>query len=385
MTVDLLKERENVKAEDLDYIVGFAASGTKTGASKAFEILRVGDFKRGSRSVPVTADDLDQAIANFNRWKALGQEIPVDYDHAFAEGRESPAAGWYESLERKGDKLYATVRWTDKARQQIADKEYRFFSPEFSKAFTSEEGDLEGFTILAGALTNRPFLRGMTPVALSQEVGDAIGEWFTEMFEQLDAGSGGDVADTPGEVDDDKNKNGNGEAEKFKVEIDGETKEFTAEEVIALHQEKVDAEKKASDAEAEAKANKNSNETLSTRLDTMEKREKDRDFSDIFSQAKREGRVDSKEDTEKTWRETFDALGTEKTKTLLQQVPAETIPMSAQGRAGSGDQPAAPKGQHEESFRINQAVETYMGEHPEITFKQALDKVMADEQKAAQS
>lgn len=380
---DLLVEREKV-SDEIDYVVALAsAKGAKGEVSKPFEILRVGDFKRGSRSVPITSTDLDEAVDNFNRWKAMGQEIPVDYDHAFSEGRPAPAAGWYDSLSRKDDTLYATVKWTDKAREEIQSGLYRFFSPEFHKSFISEEGSPEGFTILAGALTNRPFLRGMTPVALSQEVADEIDGWVSDRFsnltpEQLEA-----LADTPREVSLLKDKNKNGEqAETFKVEIDGETQEFTADEIVAMNQAKVDAEaeaakqeKAAKDAKAEAAAKETTIETLSTRVDSMEKRDKDRDFTDIFKQAKREGRVDAKDETETTWRETFDQLGAEKTKALLEQIPAETVPMTAQGRGGSNEVSTAPKGYDEDRHAMNQKVESYLEEHPDATFTQALDIV----------
>jgi phage I-like protein len=376
---DRQKLKDNGTA--LDYVVAFAANASgDSGVSKPFEILRVGDFKRGDRAVPISSEDLDQAVANFNRWKEMGQEIPVDYDHAFSEGRESPAAGWYVSLERRQDSLYATVRWTDKAREEITSNQYRFFSPEFSKSFVSETGESEGFTILAGALTNRPFLRGMTPVALSQDVAQAMASWTIEKLEDLDDKDPTRVADTSPRVGLKNDK-----TEKFKVEIDGEEKEFTSEEIVAMHSAKAEADEAVAKAEkerdekaAEAKANASSVEKLSTRVDEMEKRDKDRDFAEIFKQAQREGRLDAKEDTEKTWRETFDALGAEKTKALIEQVPAETIPFTAEGRTGSGDQAAVPKGVDPEGFKLNQRVETYMREHPDVEFNQALETVRGE-------
>jgi phage I-like protein len=324
----------------------------------------------------VTSEDLDQAIANFNRWKQMGQEIPVDYDHAFSEGREAPAAGWYASLERRGDALWATVRWTAKAREEIASGQYRFFSPEFAREWKSETGDAEGFTIVAGALTNRPFLRGMTPVALNQEVDAEIVAFAIDALEAAAPEQRKGVADTSAEV---AEKNDKPEVETFKVEIDGEEKELTADEVVALHAKAADAdaaEAKAKEKEAEAKAAGKNVETLSTRIETLEEDAKERDFKELFTDVGlRPGRFKAGEESEKTWRETFDALGKEKTKALMEQVPPETIPLSQQGRAGSSEQEAVPDGVAVESFKLNQKVEAYMAEHPDVDFNAALDTV----------
>lgn len=375
------------KKQETDHVIAFAVDGSgESGISKPFEILRVGEYKRGARTVPVSEADLDQAVANFNRWKSMGQEIPVDYDHAFAESREAPAAGWFASLIRKGESLWATVRWTKKAQEEIASEQYRFFSPEFSSEFRSETGEEEGFTILAGALTNRPFLRGMTPVAMSQEVEEEMRTWVATKLTEFAEGE--KIAETSTSM---ANKDAHA-TEIFKVEIDGKEQEFKAEDIVALSAKAAkadEADKKAAEAEkaakekgAEAAASKSQVETLSTRVETLESDVKDRDFKELFKQAQREGRLDAKEETEKTWRETFGALGSEKTKALIEQIPAETIPISKQGRSGSGEQEAAPAGMHAESFKVNERVEAFMAENPDKSFNEALAHVQGEIQKA---
>lgn len=382
-------ERDKLASEGraTQTVVAFAsAEQGDGGVSKPFEILRVGEFKRGSRSVPITSGDLDKAVSNFNRWKSMGQEIPIDYDHAFSEGRESPAAGWYDSLSRQGDSLYATVRWNEKARQEIASGMYRFFSPEFAANYPSETGQPEGFTILSGALTNRPFLRGMTPVALSQEVEEAVEAWAAdyakekrqsaiEKAERLaQAEETETAADTPAVSD--KNK-----TEKFTVKIDGEDKEFTAEEIVTMNARaaEADAEKERADkAEAEKDAATRNSETLSTRVESLEKDSKDRDFSELFTQAQREGRVDAKDETKTSWRETFDALGADKTKSLIGQIPAETIPFKA---SGSGHTPRDPEatgnrgGIDQDREAMNARVNEYLSEHPDSDIGAAIAHV----------
>lgn len=139
--------------------------------SECFEVLRAGSFKHPNfGEIEVSGSDLDQALANFTAMRARGAAIPVDYDHSFRRKGDSRAAGWMESLTRSGDRLLAKVKWTKDAAQAIRAREYRFFSPEFQEDFKNETGDSQGFTLLAGGLTNRPFLKGMEPVALSEAI-----------------------------------------------------------------------------------------------------------------------------------------------------------------------------------------------------------------------
>ena len=139
--------------------------------SEPFEVLRAGSFSHPDfGSVKVSGSDLDQAQANFTAMKARGAGVPIDYDHSFRRSGNSRAAGWMESLERTGDKLIAKVKWTADAATSIRSGAYRFFSPEFVSDFKDETGTSQGFTLLAGGLTNRPFLKGMAPVSLAERI-----------------------------------------------------------------------------------------------------------------------------------------------------------------------------------------------------------------------
>lgn len=136
--------------------------------SEPFEVLRAGSYVRSGREVEITEADLDRAVTNFVDGR-MGPEIPLDFDHSFAAGQGSKAAGWVTELARHGRSLFARVKWTPRAAEMIEAREYRFFSPEFSRTWRDEHGAEHGFAMVAGALTNRPFLRNMTPVALSED------------------------------------------------------------------------------------------------------------------------------------------------------------------------------------------------------------------------
>ena len=114
-------------------------------------------------------------IANFERMKLAAKDeefLPMDYNHASlsSDSEEAKASGWFLGLMLGDDGLYADVRWTKKAAEYIEAKEYKYISPEFTEAFVDEHGvEFEGPTLLAAALTNRPFLKGMAPAALSEK------------------------------------------------------------------------------------------------------------------------------------------------------------------------------------------------------------------------
>lgn len=96
-----------------------------------------------------------QAFVDAQR-TAAGQPILVDFDHlsAFApdEGGDQTAAGWIEELEVRNGQVWARVAWTVRAAEQIADKQWRFVSPEFrANTKTGEVAILD-----AVALVNRP-------------------------------------------------------------------------------------------------------------------------------------------------------------------------------------------------------------------------------------
>ena len=361
MATTYAEDQRKEQASDVSFMGAAAAPKDGEQLSEPFEVLRAGEYVRGGgRKVSVSEDDLDKAVANFNRWKEEGGEIPVDYDHSFGERGDSTAAGWYAELVRKGKSLFARVKWTPKAAQKIRDGEYRFFSPEFTSNWKDEHGAEEGFTILAGALTNRPFLRGMTPVALSQEI-EAVG--FTalaEAVEELAAekSNGGD--ETPSRVAESKD-NKDKQPEKFTVEIDGEAKEFTADEIVELHSKAAKAEQ----AETGKQEAKTSAEKMGQRVEKLETDLTAERFNTAFRDAQLEGKVDAKPETREKWEGRLDKFGLDGVKELLDDLPKGKVPVGAPEGRGGGEQrfaEDAPDGTDPEAFALHEKAEEIVAE-----------------------
>jgi phage I-like protein len=90
--------------------------------------------------------------------------LAIDYEHGQAhkapKGEEAKAAGWIVAVEERGGAVWGKAEWTPAAAAMIANREYRFISPDFDHT-------REGLIVhLNGAgLVNRPAL---TMTALSQ-------------------------------------------------------------------------------------------------------------------------------------------------------------------------------------------------------------------------
>lgn len=147
------------------------------------QVLRVGKFSHPVYGeFEVTPEHLQSMVRNFKggvRPKAP-TKLVVDYNHGDQSGR---AAGWIMDLEvRNNSELWAQVEWTEEAAEAIRRREYQFTSAEISWAYRDKEsGEDRGPTLLAMAITNRPFVEGMQPLALSETAAQALAESREEL------------------------------------------------------------------------------------------------------------------------------------------------------------------------------------------------------------
>lgn len=117
--------------------------------------------------IVMTPERAARFAANFHNG-VRGTEIDIDYDHKTNDGR---AAGWVKNAEVRDDGLYIAVSWTDAAKQAIAAGEYRYFSPEFADAWTHPKTGITHRDVLfGGGITNRPFLKDILPINMSEVI-----------------------------------------------------------------------------------------------------------------------------------------------------------------------------------------------------------------------
>lgn len=95
-------------------------------------------------------------------------DMVIDFEHQTLTGQEAPAAGWIKELVNKGKEgIWAVVEWTEKAKQYIANKEYRYVSP----VFLVRQSDKRVMRLFNVALTNQPNIDGMVPL-INKVAGD---------------------------------------------------------------------------------------------------------------------------------------------------------------------------------------------------------------------
>ncbi len=117
----------------------------------------------------ITIDE--EALEEFQRNFEVGvrNDIPITEGHSVG-GEEKPAVGWFKDLINKGRQgLWAVVEWTERGKELLKQNAYKYFSPEFYSIYEDPETRDEFSNVLVGgALTNRPYFKGLKPVAFSE-------------------------------------------------------------------------------------------------------------------------------------------------------------------------------------------------------------------------
>lgn len=148
--------RDEAETHFLERALAFETSGDvgKDGAPDWIQIFPAGpelatvDGRAFKMSNPQAFVDAQRA--------SNSKPILVDYDHLSSfmpeENGDQTAAGWIEKLEVRDGEIWARVAWTIRAAKQIADREWRFVSPEFR--VNKKTGEIA--MLDAVALVNRP-------------------------------------------------------------------------------------------------------------------------------------------------------------------------------------------------------------------------------------
>lgn len=130
--------------------------------------MRVGDYRHPAYGqISFTADRIHR-FADSVKKRVRGIALDIDYDHKADPARGNEAAGWVEDAKVEGDALMLLVEWTKSAAEKIKEGAYRYFSPEFVDEWTDSSGMQHRDVLFGGGITNRPFLKDLLPVNLSE-------------------------------------------------------------------------------------------------------------------------------------------------------------------------------------------------------------------------
>jgi len=132
--------------------------------SSWIQAIPVGKWKLGNTVLDFTKERLQGFADKINK-NVRGIDLAVDYDHQIGI-----AAGWFNEAKVEDDGLYIKVDWTDGAAAKIRAGEYRYFSPEILFKWQHPVTKIDYTDVISGgAVTNKPFLKGIKPLELHDE------------------------------------------------------------------------------------------------------------------------------------------------------------------------------------------------------------------------
>lgn len=128
------------------------------GLPSLIQVIPFGSHKTEKGDFILDEKSAEAIVYNFN---SHANDMVIDYEHQTLKGVEAPAAGWIKKLINKGkDGVWAVVEWTDRAKEYLKNKEYRYLSPVFLKRLS----DNKVIHLINAGLTNQPAIDGMVPL-----------------------------------------------------------------------------------------------------------------------------------------------------------------------------------------------------------------------------
>lgn len=179
--------------------------------------------------IDITAERVSRFADNVNN-NVRQTELDIDYDHKAVSGE---AAGWVKKAEARADGLWVFVEWTKEAAAKIKAKAYRYFSPEFDDTWTHPKTKVKFQDVLfGGGITNRPFLKDILPLNLS--------EAFEEANDKTNEGA--EMSDALKQVKDKLGLKEDATDEEVLAALDAKEQEQTPEPITSEKQEEQEQE-----------------------------------------------------------------------------------------------------------------------------------------------
>lgn len=100
------------------------------------------------------------------QFKSRNLDLVIDYEHQTLKDIQAPAGGWIKDIYKGEDAIIAKVKWTDKAKEYLKNREYRYLSP----VVMVRKKDRKAASIHSVALTNTPAIDGMFALVNSVDI-----------------------------------------------------------------------------------------------------------------------------------------------------------------------------------------------------------------------
>lgn len=131
--------------------------------------LPVGEYKHPVfGKLSMTPEKIRQFADNIiNKIRGIDPSINIIHGIPGTMG-DGEAAGWVKNAEARPDGLWVLVEWTKAAAEKIKAKAWRYFSAEYQDSWTDATGREHKNVFFGGALTNRPYMKNLLPINLSE-------------------------------------------------------------------------------------------------------------------------------------------------------------------------------------------------------------------------
>lgn len=206
---------------------------------KRIQLLKTGTFYQNGKKLNIEKKHLDSMVKNFSE-NARGIDLMLDFSH----DTEGPAAGWFKNVAiENGNELWAEVEWTSEGIESVKDKKYRYISADFHFNYKNNETLQEyGPTLFGAGLTNRPVVKGMKPVILSEENEDEKKKLDNQKTKESDM--------TPEQIEEMKKENAKLKEDNKNLKDNAENKKLSEQnEKLAEENKKLKEDKEKQDKE----------------------------------------------------------------------------------------------------------------------------------------
>lgn len=146
----------------------FAEENSTDGIPTEIQVLPKGKWQHPAYGeIKLDTAALEEFKKNFDA--GVRRQIPITEGHEVWE--EKPAIGWMVACEVRNNGLWVTVEWTPTGKTRLAEKAFKYFSPEFYQIYQDPETQEEyQHVLVGGALTNKPYFKKLKAVVLSEHV-----------------------------------------------------------------------------------------------------------------------------------------------------------------------------------------------------------------------
>ena len=138
---------------------------TVDGVPEEIKILPLGHVQSQKGDFYVDDESADLIRKQF---KDRRLDLPIDYEHQTLKDIQAPAGGWIEDIYKGEDAIIAKVRWTERAKEYLKNREYRYLSP----VVLTRKSDKKVVALHSAALTNKPAIDGMYAIVNSMDLSD---------------------------------------------------------------------------------------------------------------------------------------------------------------------------------------------------------------------